>query len=102
MCQRGLNLAEINRVTVKGMFMTDGFGLPLFAYFAFKPCACIFTARLAGQRRSPLAEILFQDVLFHLQQIANVDNADIVEARLGDFADSENLSYIQRRQETLL
>src|SRR3954468_6646081 len=102
MRQRWLNLAQVGGIAVKSMFMADGFCLPLFADFTFKPCARIFSARFARQSRPPLAEIIFQDPLFYLQKIADVNNAHIIQPRLGDLADSGNFADIQWCKKTLL
>src|ERR1041385_3911320 len=102
MRQRWLNLAEVRRVVAKRMFMADRFCLPLFSDFACKPCACIFSARFAGESWTPRAEIFFQHPLLYLEEIANINNANIIEPRLGDLAHSGNFADIQGCKKTLL
>ena len=58
--------------------------------------------RLAGQRQSPFAELLFEKLLVERGQIADLANAELVQVLLGDFADAGDLSHVERREKPRL
>src|SRR5260370_14138299 len=61
----------------------------------------IAAARLAIQRRSPLAKNAFQFFLRYGRDLLDGFNAEGAKRAFGDFADTRNLSHRQRREKPL-
>ena len=82
------------------MLVADGLGAFVLPDLRVEPAAGVEAAGFAGERESPLAEALLEEVVIEPGEVADFADAERVEVLLGDLADARDLADVERREES--
>ncbi len=93
--QHGVDCGTVGGVDRKSIFVADGFRPAAFADLGIEPAAGVFAAGLAGERETPLAETLAQEMFVELGEVADFTDAAGVQILFGDLADAGDFSHIE-------
>jgi hypothetical protein len=84
------------------VLVADGLGAGVLADLGVVPGAGVQPARLAGERESPLAEPLFQELVVKAREVADLADAKLVQILLRDLADARNPAHVEWREKIRL
>src|SRR5580704_3394598 len=84
------------------MFVADGLGIGVGANLGVEPSPGIFSARFAGQRQTPLAEMFVEKCIVEAGEIADPPNAQSFQSLFRDFAHPWNIAHVERGEKLRL